>query len=65
MSKKVYFLVLKVDAIAIFAFYIFSRDPPEEKTIPYALESLQAQVGGLIEAVYPWLDHSVRLVCNV
>lgn len=37
---------------------------PEEKTIPHTLESLQAQVGGLIETVYPWPDRSVCLVCN-
>lgn len=37
---------------------------PEIKTIPHTLDSLQQQVGGLIEAVYPWPDRRICLVCN-
>lgn len=37
---------------------------PEVKTIPNTLHSLQQQVGGMIETVYPWPSEHVCLVCN-
>lgn len=37
---------------------------PVEKVISHTLQDLQAQVGGLIEIVYPWPDRRVGLVCN-
>jgi len=36
---------------------------PYIKTIPAGLESLQREVGGLIQAVYPW-EEEVALICN-
>lgn len=36
---------------------------PYIKTIPAGLESLQKEVGGLIQAVYPW-EEEVALICN-
>ena len=36
---------------------------PYGKTIPAGLESLQKEVGGLIQAVYPW-EEEVALICN-
>ena len=36
---------------------------PYIKTIPTGLESLQKEVGGLIQAVYPW-EEEVALICN-
>lgn len=37
---------------------------PEEKNIDGSLKSMQALVGGLIQAIYPF-DDDVALVCNV
>ena len=39
------------------------RMQPYEKEVPDELESLQAIVGGHIQAIYPFEDH-VALVCN-
>ena len=36
---------------------------PEEKNIDGSLKSMQALVGGLIQAIYPF-DDAVALVCN-
>ncbi len=36
---------------------------PYAKIIPAGLESLQKEVGGLIQAVYPW-EEEVALICN-
>ena len=36
---------------------------PYIKTIPAGLESLQKEVGGLIQAVYPW-EAEVALICH-
>ena len=37
---------------------------PYEKEIDPSLESMQAVVGGLIQAVYPFEDQEIALVCN-
>lgn len=37
---------------------------PEVIEIDGSLESLQKEVAGLIQAVYPW-DDPVALICNV
>ena len=37
---------------------------PEIKTIPHTLEKMQEQVGGMIEAVYPWKNRNACIVCN-
>lgn len=39
------------------------RKPPREATIPNNLESMQAVVDGLIQAIYPF-NEPVALVCN-
>ena len=36
---------------------------PEKKMIPHTLESMQAVVGGYIQAIYPY-DDPVAIVCN-
>lgn len=36
---------------------------PEIVRIPLGLDSLQKEVGGPIQAVYPW-DDPVALICN-
>ena len=37
---------------------------PYEKKIRGDLKSMQAEVGGLIEAVYPFEDSELALLCN-
>lgn len=37
---------------------------PYEKEIDGSLESMQAVVGGLIQAIYPFDDPELALVCN-
>lgn len=37
---------------------------PYEKEIDGSLESMQAIVGGLIEAIYPFEDEELALICN-
>ena len=37
---------------------------PKRVEIPHTLEALQKVVGGNIEAVYPWRDDKVALVCD-
>ena len=38
-------------------------EPPETVTIPNTLESLQSEVGGMIQAIYPFLEEAA-IVCN-
>ena len=37
---------------------------PYEKRIRGDLKSMQAEVGGLIEAIYPFADAELALICN-
>lgn len=37
---------------------------PYEKEIDGSLESMQAIVGGLVEAIYPFEDEELALICN-
>lgn len=37
--------------------------PPREAQIEHTLEAMQAVVGGLIQALYPWEDHAA-LICD-
>lgn len=37
---------------------------PYVKEIEYTLEAEQAVVGGTIQAIYPWEDDMVALICN-
>jgi len=37
---------------------------PRQATIEHTLENLQKIVGGSIQAIYPWDDDPVGLVCN-
>lgn len=37
---------------------------PYVKSIPSGLASLQSEVGGYIEAVYPWEDDPCVIICN-
>jgi len=39
-------------------------EKPRLVTIPHTVEHLQEIVGGSIQAVYPWDDAPVALVCN-
>lgn len=37
---------------------------PQKATIEHTLENLQKIVGGTLQAIYPWDDRLVGLVCN-
>ena len=37
---------------------------PYVKTVPSGLASLQQEVGGYIQAIYPWEDDSCCIVCD-
>lgn len=37
---------------------------PRQVTIEHTLENLQEIVGGSIQAIYPWDDRMIGLVCN-
>ena len=37
---------------------------PRRVTIEHTLENLQKTVGGTIQAIYPWEDDLVGLICN-
>ena len=42
---------------------VMPGNAPEELEIDGTLESMQQIVGGLIQAIYPWVD-PVALICN-